>query len=115
MNIYNKGGRPEKSIVEKRTYRVNVKMNTEEYYTCKAQALEVGVTLSEYVRLAISNSKINQRLSPEQLDHIRKLCGMANNLNQIAHKANAAGYHDARTEFLYLANKIDNLLIELER
>jgi hypothetical protein len=115
MNTYNKGGRPKKSAVEKRTYRVNIKMSTEEYYTCKAQSLDVGVTLSEYVRLAISNSKINQRLTPEQLDHIRKLCGMANNLNQIAHKANAAGYDDARSEFLFLANKIDNLLNMLDK
>ena len=33
MKAYNKGGRPTKSLVEKRTYRVNLKMNTEEYYT----------------------------------------------------------------------------------
>lgn len=28
MKVYNKGGRPTKSLIEKRTYRVNLKMNT---------------------------------------------------------------------------------------
>ena len=50
MKAYNKGGRPTKSLVEKRTYRVNLKMNTEEYYTLKERASEAEshpVILSE--------------------------------------------------------------------
>ena len=38
MKVYNKGGRPTKSLIEKRTYRVNLKMNTEEYYTLRTRA-----------------------------------------------------------------------------
>lgn len=110
MKTYTKGGRPAKKISEKKGYRANVKMSTEEFYTLKAKAKETGVTLSEYIRLAVSGSVIRQRLSPETLDLIRKLCGMANNLNQIACKANAAGYNDVRLEYLFLANKVDNLL-----
>ena len=44
------------------------------------------------------------------MDCIRKISGMANNLNQIARKANAAGYTNVRAEYLYLADKIDNEL-----
>ena len=111
MKVYNnKGGRPPKSMGCKKTYRVNLKMNTEEYYTLKAQASEAGVTLSEYIRLAVSNSSIKQRFTLDQLDYIRKICGMANNLNQIAHKANIAGYEDVRIEYLFFAEKIDKLL-----
>ena len=50
------------------------------------------------------------RLTPEQVASIRTLCGMGNNLNQIAKKANAAGYATARPEYLSLAPKIDELL-----
>jgi len=107
---YNKGGRPTKSNIEKRNYRVNIKMNTEEYYTLKARASEAGTSLSDFIRLIIVTSEIKQRLSPELLDLVRKLCGMANNLNQIAHKANTTGYREARIEYLFLAEKIDNLL-----
>lgn len=34
-------------------------------------------------------------------DYIRKLCGMANNLNQLAHKANAGGFDTAKLNAVY--------------
>jgi hypothetical protein len=40
---------------------------------------------------------------------------MGNNLNQIARKANAAGYTDARSEYLHLANEIDNILNSMNK
>lgn len=61
------------------------------------------------------NGMVQARITPKILDNLRKLCGMANNLNQIAHKANAAGYRDARSEYLALAHRIDNLITELEK
>ena len=115
MKVYNKGGRPTKSLIEKRTYRVNLKMNTEEYYTLKARASEAGISPCDFIRAIILKAEIKQRLSPEWMDHIRKLSSMANNLNQIAHKANAAGSPGARMEYLFLADKIDNLLNQLQQ
>ena len=113
VKTQDKGGRPIKGSSQKKGYRVNVKMATEEYYTLKAKAREAGMTISECIRMNIMNAVIQQRLTPEIHDHIRKLCGMANNLNQIAHKANAQGYLNARIEYLHLADRIDNLLNEL--
>ncbi len=110
ITIRNKGGRPEKVAGLKKSYRVNVKMATEEYYTLKAKAHDAGITISECMRWCIKGSVIQQRLSPEIHDFIRKLSGMANNLNQIARKANGQGYRNARSEYLHLADKIDNLL-----
>lgn len=110
MKKKKQGGRPVKTATEKRTYRLNLKMSTEEYYTLKARAQEVKETLSEYARQILANGYIRQRITPEMLDLIRKLSGMANNLNQIARKANAAGFRDTRSEYLHLAGKIDNLL-----
>ena len=66
-----------------------------------------------FARLAINGCKVYQRLTPEEMDCIRKLAGMGNNLNQIARRANAAGYTDARSEYLYLADKIDKVLNEI--
>ncbi len=110
MKTKNKGGRPVKSLIEKRNYRINLKMNTKEYYTLKSRASEAGVSPCDFIRAVILKAEIRQRLSSEWVDHIRKISGMANNLNQIAHRANAAGYRDARAEYLFLADKIDNLL-----
>lgn len=110
MKTTKPNGRPVKTATEKRTYRLNLKMSTEEYYTLKSRAQEVKETLSEYARQVLAKGYVQQRITPEVLDLIRKLSGMANNLNQIARKANAAGYRDIRSEYLYLAGKIDNLL-----
>lgn len=67
-------------------------MATEEFYSLKAKARFAGITRSEYIRRCIATSIVRQRLSPELMNHLRQLSGMANNVNQIAHKANAMGY-----------------------
>lgn len=78
-------------------------MSIVEHYTLKRKALEAKVSLSEFVRDAIMKTSVVQRLTPEMHAEIRKLSGMANNLNQIARKANALGYDHIRTEYLFLA------------
>jgi len=76
--------------------------------------LDAGITISDCIRRSIVNGIIKQRLTSEIHDLIRKLCGMANNLNQIAHKANAHGNLNARIEYLHLVDRIDNLLDEIQ-
>jgi hypothetical protein len=110
MKKFNTVGRPKKRLSEIKPYRANVKMSTETFFTLKAKAKESGVTISEFIRLAVTNSVIKQRLSPVTLDLIRKLCGMANNLNQLARSANTFGYNDDNIKFMFLADEIDNLL-----
>ena len=90
---YKKGGRPTKGVAEKKKYRITVKLNTQDYYTLKGKAKSAGVTMSEFVRKLIYNGHVIERLTVEQADFIRKLCGMANNLNQLTHRANAEGFH----------------------
>lgn len=88
----NKGGRPVKGAAEKLKYRITVKMATEDYYLLKSKAKSAGVSASEFIRGCIKNGGVKERLTKEHGDLIRKLCGMANNLNQLARKANADGY-----------------------
>ena len=109
----NRNGRPVKRLGEKMAYHINLKMGTIEYYSLKALAKESGVSFSECIRQLIKRGYVKQRLTPELHNYVRKLSGMANNLNQIARKANATGYSDTRLEFLYLAGKIDNLLNQI--
>jgi hypothetical protein len=109
-----KGGRPKLSPAEKLKYRVAVNLCTKDYYALKAKASQAGVTCTEVARLAITGCQIRQRFTPEQMDCIRKLSGMGNNLNQIARRANAEGYTNTRSEYFYLADKIDNVINQLE-
>ena len=77
-------------------------------------ARQAGVTLSEYLRRASASSVVRERLRPQHLQHILKLTGMANNLNQISRKANAAGYVGIRTEYRNLASEIDELISRIK-
>lgn len=87
----NRGGRPAKGLSEKRKYRITVKMATGEYYALKSKARKAGVSASEMVRQAVDGCVVRERLTTEQADFIRKLCGMANNLNQLTRRANREG------------------------
>ncbi|MFA9371479.1 MAG: plasmid mobilization relaxosome protein MobC [Labilibaculum antarcticum] len=113
MANFNKGGRPRKTAAQKKRYKVDVKMATEEYYVLKSKAQKANLTISEYMRQCIAGSSVRERITPEVQIYIRKLCGMANNLNQIARKANAQGYTNVRKEYIQLADQIDQLIDRL--
>ena len=107
---HNKNGRPTKGNAEKKSYKISLKMATQEYISLKSKARLAGITLSEYVRQAIEKSEVKQRLSPEHLGHIRQLSGMANNINQIARKANATGFTEVYGELQNTTVQLDNIV-----
>ena len=111
----NKGGCPPKSTTDKLKYRVTVKLATPDYYTLKSRARSAGarsagISASEYLRECFRKGYVRQRLTVEHSDYIRKLCGMANNLNQLAHKANAGGFDTAKLECRVQVARIEELL-----
>ena len=106
----NRNGRPTKSAAEKKGYKVSLKMATEEYYSLKSKARLAGIGLSEYVRQTIKKSEVKQRLSPEHLGYVRQLSGMANNINQIAKKANTAGYYEVVGLCKNTITNLDNIV-----
>ena len=107
---YKKGGRPTKGVAEKKKYRITVKLNTQDYYTLKGKTKSAGVTMSEFVRRILDKGNVIERLTVEQADFIRKLCGMANNLNQLAHRANADGFHAVAPFHKIIIGKLDEIL-----
>ena len=109
----NKGGRPVKGTTEKLKYRITVKMATEDYYLLKSKAKSAGVSASEFIRGCVTEGGVKERLSKEHGDLIRKLCGMANNLNQLARKANAEGYTSVFLPCRTLMIEIDNLINQI--
>ena len=100
-----KGGRPPKSASEKLKERLTVKMAAADYYALRGKARAAGLTWAEYARTAL--------LTAEQMTLLRQLAGMANNLNQLARKANSAGYVQAATECTALIEKIDTLIDQI--
>lgn len=74
-----------------------------------------GVTMSEFIRKLLDRGNVIERLTVEQADFIRKLCGMANNLNQLAHRANAEGFHVIAPFHKTIIGKIDEILNLIRR
>lgn len=110
----NVNGRPKKSATEKMTKKVTVKFAVVEYYLLSNKAKEAGVSLSVFIRSALQNCTVRERLKASHLSLIHKLTGMANNLNQIAKRANQAGYFSVKTESEMLAKSIDNIINEIQ-
>ena len=113
MKEKSKGGRPPKSASEKLKERLTVKMAAADYYALRGKARAAGLTWAEYARTALSRSVVRQRLTAEQMTLLRQLAGMANNLNQLARKANSAGYVQAAAECTALIEKIDTLIDQI--
>lgn len=106
----NKGGRPKKGATDKMTYRVAVKMAAADYFRLQTRAYETGVSPSEYMRQCFRNGYVKERLSKEHSDYVRKLCGMANNLNQLARRANAGGYSEVGWDCKVAVARIHELI-----
>ena len=112
---YNKGGRPTKGAAEKKKYRITVKLTTEDYYTLKGKAISAGISMSEFVRKVLDKGNVIERLTIEKADFIRKLCGIANNLNQLAHRVNAEGFYTIAPFHKLIFAKIDEILNLIRR
>ncbi|MDR0332368.1 MAG: MobC family plasmid mobilization relaxosome protein [Dysgonamonadaceae bacterium] len=84
-----KGGRPKKEDSERKTEMINVRVSETEHYIIKRRAALAELTVSAYSHAAILQSKIVEPMKKEDMDLLRKLSGEANNLNQLAHRANS--------------------------
>lgn len=103
-----KKGRPAKGD-KKLSTSINLKLTEEDYKSVKEKAERLGLTPTQYAREMTLKGQVKNRFSIEGLDLMRKLSGMANNLNQIAKQANKLGFSISAMEII----KISELIKEL--
>ncbi|MBR8786267.1 hypothetical protein IX307_000570 [Bacteroides pyogenes] len=113
MEQKNKGGRPTKTLSEKRKYQVLLRLNTMEYYTLLGKAREASISRTEFLRRLIAKAEVKACIKPEEMQLIRSVSGMANNLNQIAHRLNTFGITALREDMNALHSLIRELLKSL--
>jgi hypothetical protein len=101
-----KGGRPKVRV--RRETHVKVRMTATDRFMIAAKAKDAGMRLSDWIRAAARAAKVVARLKPEDLQIMRMLTGMANNLNQLTKLAHRDG-------ILTIAIKCGNLLIEIDQ
>lgn len=68
------------------------------------------MTPIEYARELTIKGSIKSRFTFGELDLMRRLAGMANNMNQVARQANKSGFSNSAVEAATIANEIKKLL-----
>ncbi len=106
-----KGGRPKSAV--KRKKRITINCTGTDYRVAKSKADKAGLSLSEFGMRAIMGKPLPRRPSPELTDQLRKLTGMANNLNQIAKAANQG--QRLNLDMLNTLESITNLINEIRK
>ena len=104
-----KTGRPVKEK-EKLSVSINLKLTEDDYKSVREKAERLGLKATQYAREMTLKGGIKSRFTLEELDLLRKLAGMANNLNQLAKKANTDGFQQAGMNAFYLFCEIKKLL-----
>ena len=107
------GGRPAKNRIDKQRRVVSTKLTELQYYAIRKRAAEARLRVSEYVRQAVISAKVIPRLNRQDADTLRKLAGEANNINQLAHRANAGGFALVAVELVKLKNRIVGIINHL--
>lgn len=82
-NNKNKGGRPVLPEYKKKNHAVKVMFSPVDYIYVKASADECGLRVAQYVHRATMNQETTVLLTKDEMDAIRKIGNVGNNLNQI--------------------------------
>jgi hypothetical protein len=106
--VKKRGGRPKNS--QKRDEQSTVYWSTLEYLAVKKRAEKAGLNLSDYCRQMVLTGKAQVRLTPEENATLNEVARLGNNLNQIAHKANADGIRSIAFEASRLLQQLSQLL-----
>lgn len=102
-------GRPKKEK-EKLSCSINLKLTEKDFNSVKQKAGKLGMKATRYAREMVLKGSVRLRFTLEDLDLMRKLSGMANNLNQIARQANKSGFSNTAMEVILIMNQIKKLL-----
>lgn len=108
-----KGGRPKKSSTHRKGRTVGVCFSEPELYAIRHRATRANLPLSVYCHDAVLNGVIKEPLKKEELDVLRSLSNMGNNLNQLVRIAKFLSTKRLENEALPLLESIQNIINKL--
>lgn len=108
-----KGGRPSIPENERKSYPVKVYFDKGSYKKLCRISTRENLSLSSIVYQLVVNGKITSRLSTEETSYIRKLAGMANNLNQLTHLSHIYGIFRTEEDLNRLLKQIDEIIVKI--
>jgi len=108
-----KGGRPKKSSTRRKSKTIGVCFSEPELYAIQHRAKKAKLPLSVYCHDAILNGEIKEVLKKEELDILRSLSNMGNNLNQLVKTAKFLIVKRLENEAMLLLQAIQNIINKL--
>ena len=108
-----KGGRPKKSSVTRKDKTIAVCFSEPELYAIRHRATKANLSLSVYCHDAILDGVIKEPLKKEELDILRRLSNMGNNLNQLTKIAKFLGVKRLEQEAENIFSQIQNIINKL--
>lgn len=105
-----KGGRPRLTEEEKHTVCKKVYYTPEQAKAIEAAADANDISDSQYINEMSTEGKVVAPISPDFARDFRAVANLSNNLNQLAHRANAAGYQTVASEMLTELPRIRGVL-----
>ena len=77
--------------MRKRNHVIPVRLNAKELRYLEEQVKKCGFSREEYLRTLIMGAEVHAKPCEHHGDLLRKIAGLCNNVNQLAHVANATG------------------------
>lgn len=101
-------------IMRKRNHVVPVRLNARELRMLEDQVTKSGLSREEFLRSLIVGADIRAKPCEHHADLLRKIAGLCNNANQLAHVANATGRADTVSiqEMLRISKEIWKIVKE---
>lgn len=77
--------------MRKRNHVIPVRLNAKELRLLDEQVKRSGLSREEFLRSLIAGADVRAKPCEHHADLLRKVAGLCNNANQLAHVANATG------------------------
>lgn len=78
--------------MRKRNHVIPVRLNTKELRFLEEQVEKSGLSREEYIRSIVMGGEVRARPCEHHTELLRKISGLCNNANQLAHVANSTGF-----------------------
>ena len=108
-----KGGRPKKSSTTRKSKTIGVCFSEPELYAIRHRAAKANLPLSIYCHDAILGGVIKEPIKQEDLEVLRNLSNIGNNLNQLTRTAKFLSAKRLENQALPLLESILNIINKL--
>lgn len=108
-----KGGRPKKSSLTRKSKTIGVCFSEQEFYAIKYRSKQANLPISIYCHDAILNGEIKEPIKKEDMEILKGLANMGNNLNQFVKTARFVNMEKLENAALILLKDIQYIIENL--